>query len=305
MAYNLVSHTKVKFLFYSSCDEILVNTSRLPEYFRAVGGRDTVSMTENPFSWGNGKTGSSFFEIISQDPRRIKQFDIAMSTQDYTLPVLGMYPFGEELANAPDLGNRALLVDIGGGRGQSLLQIKQKWPQLQGRLILQDRPVVLDSFADLPGIEKMPHDFFKEQPVKRKSFSLLSRCLFYLFYISKLDLIQNGRGGIDAHAYYIRRCLHNWTDEHCTKILKAIVPAMAPDSRVLVGEMVVPEYNSVRPGGVEDMAPYWMDHNMFAFGGRERTRSDFEKLFVDSGLRLVKVWQSEASSQAVLEARLA
>lgn len=80
---------------------------------------------------------------------------------------------------------------------------------------------------------------------------------------------------------------------------------MAPDSRVLVGEMVVPEYNSVRPGGVEDMAPYWMDHNMFAFGGRERTKSDFEKLFAASGLKLVKVWQSEASSQAVLEVRLA
>lgn len=80
---------------------------------------------------------------------------------------------------------------------------------------------------------------------------------------------------------------------------------MASDSRILIGEMVVPEFNSVRPGGVEDMAPYWMDHNMFAFGGRERTKSDFEKLFTASGLKLVKVWQSEASSQAVLEAKLA
>lgn len=48
-----------------------------------------------------------------------------------------------------------------------------------------------------------------------------------------------------------------------------------------------------------------MDHNMFAFGGRERTKSDFEKLFAASGLKLVKIWQSEASSQAVLEAKLA
>lgn len=152
----------------TSCDEILTNTSRLPEYFRAVGGRDTTSMTENPFTWGNGKLGSSFFEIISQDPRRIKQFDVAMSTQDHTLPVLGMYPFGEELINVPDLGNRALIVDIGGGRGQSLLQIKEKWPELRGRMILQDRPVVLNSFPELPGVEKMPHDFFTQQPVRRK-----------------------------------------------------------------------------------------------------------------------------------------
>lgn len=257
------------------CDEIFVNTTRLPEYFRATSARDTTSMTDNPYTWGNGQVGKTFFEIISQEPRRIQQFNIAMSTQDFTLPVLGMYPFGEELANASDLENRALIVDIGGGRGHSLIQIRERWPDLKGRMILQDRPVVLDSIGELPGIEKMAHDFFTEQPVKH------------------------------AHAYYIRRCLHNWTDAHCVQILKSIVPAMAPDSRVLIGEMVVPEYGSERPGGVEDMAPYWMDHNMFAFGGRERTKSDWEKLVAEAGLKLHKIWPSEASSQAVLEVRLA
>jgi hypothetical protein len=77
-----------------------------------------------------------------------------------------MYPFGTELDGASDLENRALIVDIGGGRGQSLLQIKEKWPGLEGKLILEERPMVLDSLPDLPGIEKLPHDFFTEQPVK-------------------------------------------------------------------------------------------------------------------------------------------
>lgn len=149
-------------------DEILVNTSRLPEYFREIGGKDATSITSNPFSWGNNQDGKTFFEIISQDPRRIKQFDVAMSTQDFVLPVLGMYPFGTELANVPDKETRPVLVDIGGGRGQSLLQIKAEWPELQGKFIIQDRPIVLDSYPELPGIEKMPHDFFTPQPVKRK-----------------------------------------------------------------------------------------------------------------------------------------
>lgn len=158
----------------NSCDEIFVNTTRLPEYFRATSARDTTSMTDNPYAWGNGQVGKTFFEIISQDPRRIQQFNIAMSTQDNTLPVLGMYPFGEELANASDLENRALIVDIGGGRGHSLVQIRERWPELKGRMILQDRPVVLDSIGELPGIEKMPHDFFTEQPVKREPTCSLS-----------------------------------------------------------------------------------------------------------------------------------
>lgn len=129
-------------------------------------------MTHNPFTWGNGKPGETFFSIISQDERRIKQFDIAMSTQDFVLPVLGMYPFGEELAKVADTEDRALIVDIGGGRGQSLMQIQREWPELgqkKGKLILQDRPVVLNSVdqGDIPGVEKMGHDFFAEQPVKR------------------------------------------------------------------------------------------------------------------------------------------
>lgn len=79
---------------------------------------------------------------------------------------------------------------------------------------------------------------------------------------------------------------------------------MARDSRLLIGEMVVPEYGSERPGDVEDMAPYWMDHAMFAFGGRERTETDWRRLLEGAGLELVKVWRSRAGSQAVLEARL-
>jgi hypothetical protein len=122
----------------------------------------------------------------------------------------------------------------------------------------------------------------------------------FCFLLEKLGMLTD----IDAHAYYIRRCLHNWTDERCIQILKSIVPSMAPDSRVLIGEMVVPEYGSERPGGVEDMAPYWMDHNMFAFGGRERTKTDWENLVAVAGLNLVKIWPSKASSQAVLEARV-
>jgi hypothetical protein len=83
-----------------------------------------------------------------------------MLTQNFTLPMLGMYLFVTELGGASDLENRALIVDIGGCCGQSLLQIKEKWPGLEGKLILEDRPMVLDSLPDLP------HDFFTEQPVK-------------------------------------------------------------------------------------------------------------------------------------------
>lgn len=45
---------------------------------------------------------------------------------------------------------------------------------------------------------------------------------------------------LDAYAYYIRCCLHNWTDPLVLKILEATVPAVARDSRFPIGEMLVP-----------------------------------------------------------------
>jgi hypothetical protein len=119
----------------------------------------------------------------------------------------------------------------------------------------------------------MPHDFFTEQPVK------------------------------NAYLYYIRRCLHNWTDAHVAQIIGAIAPAMAKDSKLLIAEMVVPEVQEKeRVDG--DKTVYWMDHTMMTVGGRERTVNDFEALLDGAGLRLLKVWMADSGSQAGLEAEL-
>jgi demethylsterigmatocystin 6-O-methyltransferase len=35
--------------------------------------------------------------------------------------------------------------------------------------------------------------------------------------------------------------LHDWSDEKCVAILKNIVPAMEPESQVLIDEVVLPD----------------------------------------------------------------
>lgn len=252
-------------------DDIYTATTCLPDYFLEKGYHDVNDPGVNPYSWYNKKEGMSFYPLISTMPRRFKQFNVAMATQDVALPVLGMYPFGEELAQCQDLDTRPLLVDIGGGIGQSMLQIRGKWPDLKGKMILQDRPHVLDE-AKLPDdMEKMAHDFFTEQPVK------------------------------NAHAYYLRRCCHNWPDTQVAKIIQCIAPAMGPDSRLLIGEMLMP---SDRPEDETDGDPtvYWMDHAMWTFAGKERTKKDFENLLDTAGLKLVKIWPAPTGPQTIIEA---
>jgi len=93
--------------------------------------------------------------------------------------------------------------------------------------------------------------------------------------------------------------MHNWRDFECQKILQHIADAMAPDSRLLIAEMVVPPL----PEGV-DKTVYWMDLCMLIIGGKERSEKDFTALLDSAGLRLVKIWSSNTGSQSVIECQL-
>jgi hypothetical protein len=139
-----------------------------------------------------------------------------------------------------------------------MLELLKQCPHLQGEIILQDRPFVLDKIpdSDLPGITKQVHDFFTPQPV------------------------------LGAKMYYIRRVMHDWNDTDVCRILTNIKPAMASDSRIIVSDMALPE-----PVTTRDAGAIWLDIMMLSIGGKERTKGDWERLGQTSGLRLVKVWQ--------------
>jgi len=96
---------------------------------------------------------------------------MTMMQMEKTVPILGMFPFTTLRAEVEADTSRPFIVDIGGGRGQSLIAIQQEAPAGFGaKMILQDRPGVLDTLRpeDIPNIEKMPYDFFTPQPVKSK-----------------------------------------------------------------------------------------------------------------------------------------
>jgi hypothetical protein len=83
--------------------------------------------------------------------------------------------------------------------------------QLPGKLVLQDRPEIIDIAKVGPGAEGMAHDFLTQQPVK------------------------------GARAYYLHSIIQDWNDEVNIQILKAIVPAMKKGySKILVNDFVVP-----------------------------------------------------------------
>lgn len=85
----------------------------------------------------------------------------------------GFYPVKESLIEGFD-SNSAMIVDIGGSIGHDLEELHRKHPNIPGRFILQDLPVVIGQIEKIDErIEPMAYDFYTEQPVKGKSKPLV------------------------------------------------------------------------------------------------------------------------------------
>lgn len=103
---------------------------------------------------------------------------------------------------------------------------------------------------------------------------------------------------VGALIYYIRRCLHDWSDDDCVRILKQISYAMEPNvSRLLISEIVLPETNA-------DVEAGWMDLTMITMSGCERTEPQWANLLDLSGLKLHKTYHVPGTNYGVVEAYL-
>jgi len=142
---------------------------KLPEYLKTHAQEDLYDLKKSPFAYAFGLEGLTYYEAISHTPERLNMFNMTMTQMEKSVPFLGMFPFTTLKAEVEADTSRPFIVDIGGGRGQSLIAIQKEAPGGFGaKMILQDRPDVLYTLTpeDIPNIEKMPYDFFTPQPVK-------------------------------------------------------------------------------------------------------------------------------------------
>ncbi|KAF4215289.1 hypothetical protein CNMCM8980_010367 [Aspergillus fumigatiaffinis] len=256
-------------IFKVLVDEYCPPMLRNHEFLAKHNWKNTMTLTDNPYTHVHNCTGQTMFDYISQFPERLSRLNDAMMAQDSALVVHGLYPFTQELgALARDDG--VTIVDVGGGRGHILRQIRETEPGLKGRFILQDRPIVIEENGrelESHGIEPMAHDFFQAQPVK------------------------------GALIYYVRRVFHDWPDDEVRQILVNLAAAMEEHSRILIVEFIMPEVGAT-------MSNAYMDHTMMTFAGVERTEKNFANLLDQAGLRLVKTWRAPGVPVGVVEARL-
>jgi hypothetical protein len=127
-------------------------------------------------------------------------------------------------------------VGVSGGHGACLKQILDDHLHLEAKkCILQGTPEVIKiakSDGNLPvDLVLMEHDFGAEQPVKGLYWRSISQQKEEIYWL---------RISIGAKASFMRMMMHNYADPVRIDILAQPVKAMAPGSRVLIADMLIP-----------------------------------------------------------------
>ena len=154
----------------------------MPRFLKSTKYQNPTDYNHSAFQYGHC-TSLGFWEYLADDPERAKVFNNGMqslSTIGDGKTSAGSYPFDQELATKDISETDVAIVDVGGGRGQALMAIKDTFPTLQGKFVLQDVPSVIgDAKAQgLPSfIEPVATSFFDPQPVKGKQIPSLLRHL--------------------------------------------------------------------------------------------------------------------------------
>lgn len=78
--------------------------------------------------------------------------------------------------------------------------------------------------------------------------------------------------------------MHDWPDDKCRLILKQLVDVMAPDSLILIDEMVLPNTGVHWQMAQLDMLM------MSVLAARERTQEQWYKLLESAGLKITNVY---------------
>lgn len=132
----------------------------LPEYFKEKGYTNPTDAFNGPWQYAN-RTNEHYFESLAKQPEQQKAFNVVMGISRMARGEewFEFYPVEKRLnVHYP---SDILLVDIGGGTGHDLVSFNGKFANIQGRLIIEDLPLVIADAKDLPSrIETVSHNFF-------------------------------------------------------------------------------------------------------------------------------------------------
>jgi hypothetical protein len=208
---------------------------------------------ELPYSIATGKPGfekiygKRFFDYAQEHAGMRAIFDSSMRG----VSAMSDLP----IALAYDFSRFRRVTDIGGGTGSQLLTILRLHERVAGNVF------------DLPAVIESARVGMRAEP------AVLQRISF-----EPGNFLERVPSGSDA--YFMKCVLHDWSDTEAARILMNCRAQMQPGSRLLIAEHVIQPDNTPRFGTLLDLMM------LVNFGGKERTRAQYEHLLRQADLQL-------------------
>lgn len=227
-----------------------------------------ISLTEDPNwrAWARLRQGvvegsipyviandATFWALQASNPEAAARFNAHMAAQTEA--------FASQLVKTFDFSQCRTVVDIGGGKGALMSGILSANPNLRGVVFdLEQGLAEADAYLRRHGVAgrctTVAGDFFKSVPP-------------------------------EGDCYLLRFILHDWDDPHALQILQSVRRAMAPGSRLLVIDHLLPARADASP---DSRVALNMDIHMFVmFGSRERTEEDIRTMLTAAGFDVERV----------------
>ena len=256
-----IAHTPRSLLLRTDAPNSLHYGARFwtsPGSWRAWEHLDAVLEGKSPHqvAWGAHR-----FAYLREHPEEARIFDAFMAN----------FPDNRHraIADAYDFSQAKLIVDIGGGNGEALRRICDRYSDARG--VVLDREDVVAAIGS---------DALANGRIEARGGSFF-------------DAVPSG-----GDHYLLVRVLHDWADEDVVRILRACRAAMKPPARLLIVEMLL-EPDPTRGRQTE----YLIDLQMMAMFGsaRERTETEFRELLTTTGFKPTRVIVTSAPV-SILEA---
>ncbi|KAH7368054.1 S-adenosyl-L-methionine-dependent methyltransferase [Plectosphaerella cucumerina] len=288
----LAQSTGLKALVSTVLDDagppMLVMQEALDKYSR--GKKELAQdMTQTSFALyhsgklaGNYANSWEFIENDGKDARKGWRQRNFVEFMNYIKQIFRLEDVVEKAFDWASLG-KGTIVDLGGSGGHDSMVLAKKFPNLA--ITVQDLPQARTVFDknitdDLkPRVTFDAHDFFKPQTIQ-------------------------------ADIFLIKLILHDWPDNESVQILRNLVPAMRPGSRVLfidyVGKQdtLTAEGSDSLPRSIQQFGTSTDLRMMALFSAKERPVDAWKDIFrkADERFDLVRVEANPLTFMVIMEA---
>lgn len=244
----------------------------MPKYFETRGYNSPTDATDAPFNHAVHFRGTAFdYLALPGNERFSAACNATMTMQPKSTEAewtSSGYPAVEKLGGDDVDPDRVVFVDVGGGWGHQVEKFNKQYPQVKGKLVVEDLSHVVEGATVASHITKVGHSFFEPQPEAVKG----------------------------AKAYYMRSVLHDWPQKQAQVILEQIMAVMSDDSLILVHESILPEIGTT-------YIDARLDWHLMGVGALERTEKQWHALAASVGLKINGIWWEKAGlgKQALME----